>query len=311
MQRAVLLIFIDSTSVPGRLHGDAGLEVDNAGLGTDSMIPGTTPDMHRMPWRHAVLALLVMVAACHPEFSLKEFTSNEALYAASLREFQHRKWDNAVTGFEKLTTDLPPRDTLLPRSYWYLASAHQHLSEYLLAAQSYSRLYESFPEDSLADDAALESSRSYARLWRRPQLDPVYGETAIASYNTLIGLYPNSPLVKIAEREIADLENRLAIKDFEAGDYYVRRKFYDSGIIFFKDVLTKYGNTPTARIAEMRMVEAYKAIKYPDAADHCARLRARFPNDREVERVCQGVPVVALKPDSAVETSVGSKPPAR
>src|SRR5262249_1298387 len=154
-----------------------------------------------------------------------------------------------------------------------------------LAAQAYSRILESFPEDTLAPSAGLEAARSYARLWRRPQLDPVYGETAIASYNTLIGLYPQSPVVKTAEREVADLENRLAIKDFEAGDFYFRHKFYDSGIIYFKDVLTKYGTTPTARVAEMRLVEAYKAIKYPDAADHCATLRARFPNDRDVERV--------------------------
>ena len=106
-------------------------------------------------------------------------------------EFQHKRWDNAVSGFEKLTTDLSARDSLLPRSYWYLASAHERLGEHLLAAQSFSRLVESFPEDSLADDAALESSRSYRRLWRKPQLDPMYGETAIASYNTLIGLYPD------------------------------------------------------------------------------------------------------------------------
>jgi outer membrane assembly lipoprotein YfiO len=264
-----------------------------------------------MPWRHAALALLVIIAACHPEFSLKNFTSNEALYAASFKEFEHHKWDNAITGFEKLTTDLPPRDTLLPRSYWYLASAHQHAGEFLLAAQSYSRILESFPEDTLAAAAGLEAARSYARLWRRPQLDPVYGETAIASYNTLIGLYPSSPVVKTAEREIADLQNRLAIKDFEAGDYYFRRKAYDSGIIYFKDVLAKYSTTPTARVAEMRLVEAYKAIRYPDAADHCANLRARFPQDREIEHVCAGVPVVALKPDSTPTTPVGSKPPAR
>ena len=151
--------------------------------------------MHRFPRRLvAALVVLVGVAACRPEFQLKNFTTNEALYAASLREYQRHHWDNAVTGFEKLTTDLPPRDTLLPRSYWYLASAHEHMDEHLLAAQSFSRLVETFPEDSLADDAALEAARSYRRMWRKPQLDPTYGETALASYNTLIGLYPTSPL---------------------------------------------------------------------------------------------------------------------
>ncbi|MGH7619695.1 MAG: outer membrane protein assembly factor BamD [Gemmatimonadaceae bacterium] len=267
--------------------------------------------MHSLPWRLAALLLLVAAAACHPEFSLKTFTSNEALYAASMNEYRHHKWDNAITGFEKLTTDLPPRDTLLARSYWFLASAHQQANEFLLAAQSFSRLVESFPDDSLADDAALESSRSYSKLWRRPELDPLYGEEAISSYNTLIGLYPNSPLIPAAEREIADLENKLAIKEYETGNYYYSRRLYDSSILYYTDVLTKYGTTPTARLAEIRIVEAYKAIKYPDAADHCATLRARFPSDRDVERVCRGVPMVAVKPDSTAPLPVGSKPPAR
>ena len=167
---------------------------------------------------------MLAVAACRPEFQLKNLTTNEALYTASLNEFQHKRWDNAVSGFEKLTTDLSARDSLLPRSYWYLASAHERLGEHLLAAQSFSRLVESFPEDSLADDAALESSRAYRRLWRKPQLDPMYGETAIASYNTLIGLYPTSPLIPVAQKEIAELENWLAIKDYDAGMYYFRQE---------------------------------------------------------------------------------------
>jgi len=57
------------------------------------------------------------LAACRPEFELKKFTNNESLYSASLREYQRHHWDNAISGFEKLTTDLPARDSLLPRSY--------------------------------------------------------------------------------------------------------------------------------------------------------------------------------------------------
>lgn len=267
--------------------------------------------MHRHFWRPAAAALILAAAACRPEFQLKKFTTNEALYTASLRQFQRHKWDNAVTGFDKLTTDLPPRDTLLPRSYWYLASAHEHLGEHLLAAQSFSRLVESFPEDTLADDAALASSRAYAKLWRRPQLDAMYGETAISSYNTLIGLYPDSPLIPVAQREIADLENKLAIKDYEAGDYYFHRKWYDSGIIYFKDVVAKFGTTPTARLAMLRLVQSYKAIKYmDDAADQCAQLKQRYPTDRDVRHTCSDVPVVAVKPDSA-PAPVATKPPAR
>lgn len=268
--------------------------------------------MHHISWRLAAACSLLAVAACRPEFQLKNLTTNEALYTASLNEYEHKRWDNAVSGFEKLTTDLSARDSLLPRSYWYLASAHQHIGEYLLAAQSFSRLVESFPEDTLADHAALESSRSYRKLWRKPQLDPQYGETAIASYNTLIGLYPTSPLIPVAQKEIAELENWLAIKDYDAGMYYFRKKAYDSGILYFKDVLTKYATSPVAHDAALRLVEAYKAIRYrDDAADLCAQIRDQYPSDPEVRKVCVGVAVVAAaKPDSVpTAPPVPTKPP--
>lgn len=252
---------------------------------------------------------MCVAAACRPEFQLKKFTNNEALYTASLREYQRHHWDNAVSGFEKLTTDLPPRDSLLPRSYWYLASSHEHMDEHLLAAQSYNRLVETFPEDSLADDAALESARSYRRLWRKPELDPTYGEYALSSYNTMIGLYPNSPLVATAQKEISQLENWFAIKEYEAGDYYFRRHAYDSGIIYFKDILTKYATAPKAFDAALRLVQSYKAIHYrEDASELCTQLRQRYQTDRRVRDTCSGVPdVQAAKAD----TTSPAKPPER
>ena len=149
-----------------------------------------------------------------------------------------------MTAFEKLTTDLPARDTLLPRAFWFLARAHEHRGEHILAATSYSRLVESFPDDTLADDAALAAAREYRKMWRKPALDPTYGETALATYNTLLGLYPTSPLIPAAKKELAELEDQFAQKNYLSGMYYLRRKAYDSGIIYFKDILAKY---PTRR----------------------------------------------------------------
>ena len=265
--------------------------------------------MLRNSWRLTAALSVLGVAACRPEFQLKNLTTNDALYKAALSEYQRHHWDNAILAFEKLTTDLPARDTLLPRSYWYLASSHQRQDELLLAAQSFERLVESFPEDSLADDAGLEAARSYRRLWRKPGLDSKYGDQALASYNTLIGLYPTSPLVATAQKDIAELEDWFAKKDYDAGMYYFRRKAYDSGILYFKDVLAKYATAPTARIAALRLIEAYKAIRYKeDASELCAQMTVRYTTDPEVTRICSGIPKPALtKADSIPPASV--KPP--
>jgi outer membrane assembly lipoprotein YfiO len=263
--------------------------------------------------RALLVALLLAAAACHPDFQITQYPTNEALYRAATTEFAAKRWDNAVAAFEKLTTDLPARDTLLPRAYWFLARAHEEHNEHILAATTYSRLVESFPDDSLSDDAALASARQYWQMWRKPALDPTYGETALATYNTLLSLYPTSPLMPVAKKELAEIEDQFARKNYLTGMYYFRQKGYDSGIIYFKDILTKYPNAPTAREAQLRLVDSYKAIRYKeDAADVCAVLRRNFPEDVDVRTTCEGVaaPVVVapVVPANAPPSSTG--PPA-
>lgn len=267
--------------------------------------------MPRYPWRLVGVALSFWgVAACRPEFQLKNFTTNDQLYTASLKEFKRGHWDNAQAGFEKLTTDLPPRDSLLPLSYWYLAESHEKMGEHLLAAQSFSRLTETFPDDSLADDAALESARAYRKLWRRPELDPTYGETAVASYNTLIGLYPTSPLIPQAQKELAGLDEWFAEKDYDSGEYYFRRKAWDSANLYFKDVLAKHPNAPKARDAGTKLVQSYKNIGYKDdAADLCGELRQRYPGDKHVSDVCRGLPNVAAGKADSIPPAAPRPPP--
>lgn len=271
------------------------------------------PDM--ISSRRALVATLLLLAAgCHPDFEITKYPTNEALYRAATEEFARGRWDNAVAAFEKLTTDLPARDTLLPRSHWYLARAHQQKGEWVLAATSFSRLAESFPDDTLADDAALEAARSYRKLWRKPALDPTYGESALASYNTLLGLYPTSPLIPQAKKELTELEEMFAQKNYLSGMYYFRRGGYDSGIIYFKDVISRYPTSASARLARLRLVEAYKKIRYrEDAVETCATLRKSYPDDAEVRLTCADVAAppspVASNPASAPPTSTGPPTP--
>ena len=250
------------------------------------------------------VVLLAALAACHPAFAPRKYTSSDKLFQASLERLQKKKWDDAVTGFEKLTLDLSSRDSLLPRSHWYLAKAHTGRAEHLLAAQEFTKLAENFADDSLADDALLESGKSYSRLWRRPALDPQYGQLAQVQYRLLLTLYPDSPLKKAADAELARLEEWFATKDFDVGDTYFRRKAYDSAIIYFRDIVKHYPNTDKARRAMVRMVQAFRSpvMNYKeDAREVCATLQTLYPADKESGVACLGVTPAAAKPDSTAK----------
>jgi outer membrane assembly lipoprotein YfiO len=247
------------------------------------------------PW--AAVILSVVAIGCGTKLDLKKYSGdNEALYRISFRAFERHNWDDAVVGFEKLTLDLPAHDSLLSRSYYFLAQAHQHKGEYLLAAQSFSRLSESFPDDSLADQSLYNSGKAYEHMWRRPDLDAQYGTNALAAFEQMATLYPGSKLAPDAQKQIVHLQEWFAIKDYSTGYHYMKRGAFDSAIIYFKDVVKNYPTSSTARTASLRLVDAYRKIKYrDDANDVCAQLRAQYPQDREVRDRC-GVTTASVQP---------------
>jgi outer membrane protein assembly factor BamD len=148
-------------------------------------------------------------------------------------------------------------------------------------------LNQTFPDDTLADDAMLAEATEYAKLWRKPALDAQYGHTALATYRSMLELYPDSPLAPKAQQGAQQMLEWLATKDYLTGVHYVRRKAPDSAILYFKDVIKNYPETAQARNAYLRLVEVYRSINYrDDARDACSTLYQKYPGDREVRSVC-------------------------
>lgn len=241
----------------------------------------------RRPALLALLAIEALVSACNRGFQTAAYKTSESLFAAALAEFHRSHWDNAGKGFERLTLDLPARDPLLPLAYWYLAQSYDRRSEHLIAAQNFQRLAEIFPEDSLADDALFAAGWQYSKLWSTPELDPQYALLAQSTWRGLLSTYPETGLRDTLARSMLGLDDRLAKKDYETGAHYMRRDAYDSAIIYFKDVMKTYPATGHARLAGLRLLQAYRAIRYQDEAKElCESLRKSYPLDPEVARAC-------------------------
>jgi outer membrane assembly lipoprotein YfiO len=250
----------------------------------------------------ALVAAFTVAAACRPGFQPRNYSSTGALFKASLAEYNKKNFDNAVTGFERLTLDLSARDTLLPMAHWYLANAHEAKKEHLLAASSFARLAESYPDDSLAPIALFRAGESYSALWRKPDLDATYGDLAQIQYRQLASIYPDSPMRKQADNATLQLDEKKAMKDYLVGMHYVRRGGYESSLIYFKDVVRNYPNTRVAHDALMEMVVVYRRpeLKYvQEATETCATLRTAYAGEAAVAALCPGV---------ASKDSVGVKP---
>jgi outer membrane protein assembly factor BamD len=235
--------------------------------------------------------LLVAPLACKPPFDPKPISDPAKLWAVAMAEYKARRYDNAAKAFEKLTLDLPARDPRLPLSYYYLAQSQTRNGEYLLAAGTYNRLIDAFPQDTLVDDAFYLSGRAYQHEWRAPQLDATYGKSAQSAYEAITSAYPDSPYAAPAQKELTKLDEWFAEKDYGTGFLYLKRKAFDSAIIYFKDVIRLHPRAPKTRDAYLSLLDAYRAIKYTeDARDLCDAMRKAYPNDREVMKECGPAP---------------------
>ena len=237
---------------------------------------------------------ILLASACKPVFNAGAFGSTDALYTAAMAEYNAKRWDNATKAFERLTTELSPRDPRIATAYFFLAKSQEKKGDHLLAAKSYSRVYELLPQDTLADDALFASGAAYQKMWRKPVLDAEYGENAITQYQTLQSLYPESPLMPRVDAELKKLDEWFATKDFSTGYHYLKRKAYDSAIIYFKDVIRLHPNASKTREAYLRLHDAYRAINYKDdMRDLCDAMRKAYPNDREVRDACGPAPAAS------------------
>jgi outer membrane protein assembly factor BamD len=114
----------------------------------------------------------------------------------------------------------------------------------------------------------------YADLWRRPELDPSYGQTALATYQELLNRYPGTTAAKRAQQRINDLQERFAYKEYKAALYYMRLKAYDSAILYLKDLVATYPRSAVAPDALLHLVQAYRTLGYKeDVQETCGYIR--------------------------------------
>lgn len=263
-----------------------------------------------------LLAVATALAGCGRGFQPRDFATPEALFQASLLEFQQKKWDNAQLGFERLTSDLSSRDPLLAPAYFYLALTHERKQEYLLAAQAFERVTDGFPDDTLAPTAMLGTGRAYQSLWRRPSLDPEQGQKAASVLRALLSSYPDAKETEDAKQRITQLEEWFALKDYQTAVHYIKvRPVVDGAIIYLKDIVTTYPSTKAARLSWLRLHELYTKIRWKeDAAETCSAMWKAYPGDAEVKAACGTQPAdsvkVGLAPSAPVSYPVAYARPA-
>jgi outer membrane protein assembly factor BamD len=248
------------------------------------------------------VASIVLLAACgggssrgNPAVAPAPVPTSETASAAEINTLwqqaeqavRHGKWGDAIKLLERALLELPPGDPRIPQAHYWLGEAYYGRGSHLEAVREFRKASDETPNHPIAPEALLRVGDVYADLWRRPELDPTYGQTALATYQELLNRYPGTNAAKRAQLRIVELNERFAYKAYKAGMFYFRLKAYDSAILYFKDLAATYPKSAIVPEALVKLVEAYRKLGYrEDVQETCDYIRRFHPKAPGANEVC-------------------------
>src|SRR6266508_1180332 len=246
------------------------------------------------------------MAACHPRGRTPRAApaaQPDIDLARAMDLFHRGDFRRAQVILQRVSFELTPGTPELARVRYYMAESWFQVGDYVQAASDFRKVADEFSTTEYAPLALLRAGDANLRLWHRPELDPSYGETALAIYQELAGRFPDSDAAGRARQHVRRLENQFAEKTYKTGIFYLRRKAFDSAIIYFKDVIANYPTAQRAPDALLRLVDSYRAIGYKqELQETCEHLRRFYPQATQLDRSC---PAAA---DSSATPSTPSTP---
>jgi outer membrane protein assembly factor BamD len=218
----------------------------------------------------------------------------DSLWTAAQGAVRHGKWGDAEKLLNRAILEFSPGDRRVALTHFYLGEALFAQGRQLEAAREFRKASDETPNDPIAPEALLRLGDVYSDLWRRPELDPTYGQTALSTYQELLNRYSGSSAAKRAELRIAELNERFAYKTYKAAIFYFRLKAYDSAILYLKDLVATYPKTKVVPDALVKLVQAYKALGYrEDVQETCGYIQRFHPGAPKVREVCPAHPAGA------------------
>jgi len=256
--------------------------------------------MNRSVIRRTALAALgsVLVAGCHSR-KAPEPIGPDVVWQRAQAAYAAHKYGRAAELFSQFLA-LSPGDPRAPEAHYLSGRAHLGTHEYITAAADFVRVATDFPADTLGRPARMGLCEAYVRLAPKPQLDQEYTSSAIAYCNSYADTYPSTPQADRARLFAAEMTARLALKEFQAGMFYFRRKAYDASVIYFNRAATEFPGTPAAPAALLKLYEAYGAVGYVEERDAAlARLLREYPQSEEARTLPARAPPAAPAPATA------------
>jgi outer membrane protein assembly factor BamD len=233
----------------------------------------------------AALSALVSagVSACGGGLPFPGMEGDE-VFNLGLQAYQDGNWSEAIKAFERVL--VTPGFTRNPEARMYMARAYFGDEKYILARSEFQRVLDRYPADTVAPHASLGVCEAYAKASPILQRDQTPTENAWQSCGNVARDYAGT-LVGLRAAEVQlEMYDKLAEADYARGKHYFKRRLYDSALIFYEDVLSKFPDSRWAPWALFDIIKTFEKIGYEvDAIEYRRRLLETYPDSEAAKAV--------------------------
>lgn len=168
----------------------------------------------------------------------------------------------AIKVFEKII-ERNPLGFIAADAQVKIADSYYQLRRFEEAQDSYLRVMENYPNSEWVPYAQFRipyCKMSNIRIQERNYELLAQSRRGFEEY---IANNPQGTLVPTTKKIIAEIDIAMAERDYEVGEFYLRRKRPDAGAIYFESVIKEYPNTEWAAKAKgkLEMLRKVGAIK--------------------------------------------------
>jgi outer membrane protein assembly factor BamD len=200
----------------------------------------------------AALAL----ASCRSQDLIRPGDTLEEAYEKAMNQYEQENYTDAARAFETVISIGRGTDIGQDAQY-YLAESYYNNRRYLMAASEYSRYVQFHPNSPRRELVEYREAMCYYHLSPRYKLDQQYTNRAIELFRLFNSRHPNSEMGEEVAERIDELREKLARRDFNAAEFYMRTNRYNSAAIYFDIVIDNYPETVYAERSLVKQIEAY------------------------------------------------------
>ncbi len=167
---------------------------------------------------------------------------DKELYDKAMKAMKKGKFDIARLDLQTLLNTYPDteyamRAKLAVGDTWYREGGSAAMAQ---AEQEYKDFITFFPNTPEAAEAQMKVGDIYYSQMDKPDRDPQNAEQAETQYRLMVQQFPDSPLVPRAKQRLREVQEVLAQRQFEIGQFYLSHQNWPASIARLSTVADTY-----------------------------------------------------------------------